>query len=383
MSELSRHCDQTISTFPWDHSEGTMVVNFGPQHPSTHGVFRLVLKLEGETIVDAMPVMGYLHRSVEKLSEERSYLQCVPFTDRLDYLAPLSSNLALALAVEKLAGIEIPERADYIRVIMVELNRIASHLMAVGSLANDAGAFYTPLVYTFRDREKILDLFEMATGQRMTPSYIRFGGVSRDLPEQFVPACRDLMEEMPRNIDEYERMLSTNEIFLARTRKIGVLPPDIAVNYSMTGPNLRASGVNYDLRKVERHTLYDRFQFEVPLGKAGDSYDRYLVRIQEMRESVKIVKQALDQLPGGDVRAPIPKVLRPPKGDAYAQVESAKGVLGFYLVSDGGPLPYRLKIRAPSFINLTALRPLLIGHKVADAIVILGSFDIVLGEIDR
>lgn len=383
MGEVTLRREQSISTFPWDQEDGTFVVNFGPQHPSTHGVFRLVMKLEGETVVDAMPVMGYLHRSVEKLSESRSYLQCVPFTDRLDYLAPLSSNLALALAVEKLAGIEIPERADYIRAIMVELNRIASHCMAIGALANDAGAFYTPFIYAFRDREKILDLFEMASGQRMTPSYIRFGGVSRDLPERFVPMCRELMEEMPRNIDEYERMLTANEIFLARTRNVGVLPPDVAVNHSVTGPVLRASGVRYDLRKVGRHTVYERFQFDVPLGTVGDTYDRYLVRVQEMRESVKIVKQALHDLPGGDVRAPLPKLLRPPKGDAYAQVESPKGVLGFYLVSDGGPLPYRLKIRAPSFINLTALRPLLIGHKVADAIVILGSFDIVLGEVDR
>ncbi|MGI5836990.1 MAG: NADH-quinone oxidoreductase subunit D [Chloroflexota bacterium] len=383
MSEITLHKEQTITTFPWDSCDGTLVVNFGPQHPSTHGVFRLMLELEGETIVGATPVMGYLHRSIEKLSESRSYLQCVPFTDRLDYLAPLSANLAYALAVEKLAGIEVPERAEYIRVIMVELNRIASHCMAVGSLANDAGAFYTPFLYTFRDREKILDLFEIASGQRMTPSYIRFGGVSRDLPERFVPMCRWLMDEMPRNIDEYERMLTTNEIFLARTRDIGVLSPDMAVNYSVTGPVLRASGVGYDLRKVEPNGLYQRFDFDIPVGDRGDSYDRYLVRIREMRESVKIVQQALRDLPGGDVRAQLPKVLRPPKGDAYAQVESPKGVLGFYLVSDGGPKPYRLKIRAPSFINLTALKPLLIGHKVADAIVILGSFDIILGEVDR
>lgn len=372
-----------ISTFPMDTEDGTLVVNFGPQHPSTHGVFRLVMKLEGETIVDAVPVMGYLHRSVEKLSESRSYLQGIPLTDRLDYMAAMSNNLAYALAVEKLAKIEIPERADYLRVIMVELNRIASHCMAIGALANDAGAFYTPFIYAFRDREKILDLFEMTCGQRLTYSYIRFGGVSRDIPEQFVPLCRQLLDEMPANIDEYERMMTSNEIFLARTRNIGILPPEMALDYSVTGPMLRASGVPHDLRKVEPYSVYDRFQFEVPVGRVGDVYDRYFVRIQEMRESVKIVRQALDQLPGGDARASLPKVLRPPKGDAYAQIEGPKGVLGYYLVSDGGPMPYRSKVRAPSFINLTALRPMILGYKVADAIVILGSFDIILGEVDR
>jgi len=374
---------EVISTFPMDTEDGTLVVNFGPQHPSTHGVFRLVMKLEGETIVDAVPVMGYLHRSVEKLSESRTYLQGIPLTDRLDYMAAMSNNLAYALAVEKLAKIEIPERADYLRVIMVELNRIASHCMAIGALANDAGAFYTPFIYAFRDREKILDLFEMTCGQRLTYSYIRFGGVSRDIPEQFVPLCRQLLDEMPANIDEYERMMTSNEIFLARTRNIGILPPEMALDYSVTGPMLRASGVPHDLRKVEPYSVYDRFQFEVPVGRVGDVYDRYFVRIQEMRESVKIVRQALDQLPGGDARASLPKVLRPPKGDAYAQIEGPKGVLGYYLVSDGGPMPYRSKVRAPSFINLTALRPMILGYKVADAIVILGSFDIILGEVDR
>lgn len=383
MSEITPRNQTAISTFPLDTEDGTMVVNFGPQHPSTHGVFRLVMKLEGETVVDAIPVMGYLHRSVEKLSEGRTYLQGVPFTDRLDYLAAMSNNLAYALAVERLAGIEVPERAEYIRIIMVELNRIASHLMAIGSLANDAGAFYTPFLYAFRDREKILDLFEMVSGQRLTYSYIRFGGVSRDLPEQFVPLCRQFLDEMPANIDEYERLLTTNEIFLARTRGIGVLPPDMAVDYSVTGPVLRASGVDYDLRKVQPYSIYDRFDFDVPLGAAGDVYDRYMVRVLEMRESLKIVRQALDDLPGGEARAKLPKALRPPKGEAYAQIENPKGVLGYYLVSDGGPMPYRSKVRAPSFINLTALKPLVVGHKIADSIVILGSFDIVLGEVDR
>ena len=255
--------------------------------------------------------------------------------------------------------------------------------MAVGALVNDAGAYYTPMFYTFRDREKILDLFEMVSGQRLTYSYIRFGGVSRDLPDEFVPAARALMDEMPRNIDEYERMITTNEIFLARTKNVAVLPPDMALDYSITGPMLRASGVNYDLRKVQPYSVYDRFDFNIPTGTVGDVYDRYMVRVLEMRESVKIVHQALDHLPGGDARAKLPKMFKPPKGDAYAQVENPKGVLGYYIASEGGPEPYRCKVRAPSFINLTALKPLLVGYKVADAIVILGSFDIVLGEVDR
>lgn len=383
MAEITLHREQTISTFPMDIEDGNLIVNFGPQHPSTHGVFRLVLKLEGETIVDAVPVFGYLHRSVEKLSESRTYLQNVPFTDRLDYLAAMCNNMAYAVAVERLANIEVPERAEYIRVIMFELNRIASHLMAVGSFANDVGFYYTPFIYCFRDREDILDLFEMVAGQRLTYSYIRFGGVSRDLPEEFIPALRRFLDKMPGQIDEYERVLNTNEIFVARTRGVGVMPADMAVAYSVTGPVLRASGVPYDLRKVAPYSVYDRFDFEVPTRTGGDIYDRYYVRILEMRQSLKIVEQALAQLPGGDVRAKLPKMFKPPKGDAYGQVENPKGVLGYYLVSEGGPEPYRCKVRAPSFINLTALRPLLIGYKVADAIVIFGSFDVVLGEIDR
>jgi NADH-quinone oxidoreductase subunit D len=384
MNEITlRDGTATLSTFPLDEEEGTLIVNFGPQHPSTHGVFRLVMKLEGETIVDAVSVLGYLHRSVEKLSEERTYLQNVPFTDRLDYLAAMNNNLAYAVAVERLANIEVPERAEYIRVIMVELNRIASHLMATGALLNDAGAYFTPFLYCFRDREKILDLFEMASGQRLTYSYIRFGGVSRDLPEEFIPKARALLDEMPRNIDEYERLITTNEIFLARTKNVGVLPPDMAIDYSITGPMLRASGVNYDLRKAQPYSVYDRLDFNVPLGTNGDVFDRYMVRILEMRESIKIVQQALDQLPGGDARAKLPKMFKPPKGDAYAQVENPKGVLGYYIASEGGPEPYRCKVRSPSFINLGVLKPLLVGYKVADSIVILGSFDIVLGEVDR
>jgi NADH-quinone oxidoreductase subunit D len=384
MNEITLHDGTvTLSTFPLDEEEGTLIVNFGPQHPSTHGVFRLVMKLEGETVVDAVPVLGYLHRSVEKLSEERTYLQNVPFTDRLDYLAAMNNNLAYAVAVEKLANIEVPERAEYIRVIMAELNRIASHLMATGALLNDAGAYFTPFLYCFRDREKILDLFEMVSGQRLTYSYIRFGGVSRDLPEEFVPAARAFLDEMPRNIDEYEQLITTNEIFVARAKDVGVMPAQMAIDYSITGPMLRASGVNHDLRKVQPYSVYDRFDFDVPIATNGDVYDRYLVRIQEMRESIKIVKQALDQLPGGDARAKLPKVFKPPKGDAYAQVENPKGVLGYYIASEGGPAPYRCKVRSPSFINLGVLKPLLVGYKVADSIVILGSFDIVLGEVDR
>ncbi len=364
--------------------EGNLLtINMGPQHPSTHGVFRLVLTLDGETVVAARPVMGYLHLSVEKLCESRTYLQDVIFTDRLDYLASMSTNLPYALAIEKLAGIEVPERAEYIRVIMCELQRIAAHCVAIGTFAADVGTFFTPLLYTFRERERILDIFEMCCGARMTVSYIRYGGVSRDIPEEGIEAIRRFVEVMPERIDEYERLLTNNEIFIARTRNVGILPPELAIAYSVTGPVLRASGVQYDIRRAEPYSIYDRFDFEIPVRYNGDCYDRYLVRIAEMRQSVRIIEQALRDLPKGEIRAKLPRVFRPPPGAAYARTESPKGELGFYVVSDGKTEPYRVHIRPPSFVNLTALAPLLIGHKVADVVVILGSIDIVMGEVDR
>jgi NADH:ubiquinone oxidoreductase subunit D len=363
--------------------DNLITMNMGPQHPSTHGVFRLILTLDGETVVAARPVMGYLHRSVEKLSESRTYLQDVIFTDRLDYVAAMSTNLPYAMALEKLAGIEVPERAQYIRIIMVELMRIASHLVAIGTFAADAGTFFTPLLYTFREREMVYDIFEMCCGARMTVSYIRYGGVSRDVPANGIEAIRHFVEIMPEKIDEYEGLLTNNEIFIARTRNVGILPPELAVAYSVTGPVLRASGIPYDVRRVEPYSIYDRFDFDVPVRYNGDAYDRYMVRVAEMRQSVRIVEQALRDLPEGEIKAKLPRLFRPARGSAYARTESPKGELGFYVQADGKVEPYRLHIRPPSFVNLNALAPLLIGHKVADVVVILGSIDIVMGEVDR
>jgi NADH:ubiquinone oxidoreductase subunit D len=363
--------------------EGKMTLNMGPQHPSTHGVFRLILQLDGETVIAARPVMGYLHRSTEKLGEARTWVQAVTLTDRMDYLAPMSNNLAYALAVEKLAGFEVPERGEYIRVITVELNRLASHLVAIGTFGADVGTWFTPLVYAFREREEILDLFGLCAGVRMNPSYIRFGGVARDLTPEFIERARTFVDAMPEKIDEYESLLTSNEIFRARTIGIGYLPPDLAKAYSITGPIARASGINYDVRRAEPYSVYDRFDWDVPVRYNGDCYDRYLIRVAEMRESVRILQQALAEIPEGEFRARLPKVLRPPKGSAYARIEAPKGELGFFLVSDGSTIPYRFKVRAPSFINLGVLSQLAVGHKVADAVVILGSFDIVMGEVDR
>jgi len=360
-----------------------LTLNMGPQHPSTHGVFRMVLTLDGETVVACRPVMGYLHRSVEKLAETRTYLQDIIFTDRLDYLAPMTTNLPYAMATERLAGIEVPERAEYVRVIMCELQRFASHCVAVGTFASDTGAFFTPMMYTFQAREQILDIYDQACGARMTVSYIRYGGVSRDLTDEAVAMIRRFVGEMDRNIDEVEAMMTGNEIFKARTQDIGVLPADTALAYSITGPMLRASGVPYDVRKAEPYSVYDRFDFDIPTRRNGDCYDRYLVRIAEMRQCKRILEQALKDLPSGPVMGKVPKVFRPPKGHAYARTEGPKGEIGFYIESDGKVEPYRFHIRAPSFINLGVLSRLVVGHKVADAVVILGSIDIVMGEVDR
>lgn len=360
-----------------------LVVNFGPQHPSTHGVFRMRVTLDGERITDVDMVVGYLHRSMEKLAEERTYIQNIPFTDRMDYLSAMSNNLAYCLAVEKLAGIEVPERADYIRVIMAELQRIANHAMAIGAYTNDIGTYFTPLMYMWREREKVLDLFEMTCGARLTTNYIRIGGVAFDLPPEFLPALRRLLEEMPERIQEYSDLLLENEIILARSRGTGVLPADLAINASMSGPMLRASGVAWDLRKADPYCVYDRIQFDIPVGINGDNYDRLVVRLEELKQSVRIIEQAVEQLPGGPVKVNVPLAMRPPAGEAYARIEAPKGELGFYLVSDGGPTPYRFKIRAPSLINLSVLKELLVGGTIADAIITLGNIDIVLGEVDR
>ena len=360
-----------------------VTINLGPQHPSTHGVFRLRVTFDGEVVVDVEPVFGYMHRGTEKLAESRSYVQIVTLTDRLDWVSSMSNNLAYVRAVEKLGGIEVPERAMYLRVITAELQRIASHLMATGFLLNDLGALATPLMYCFRERERILDMFEMLCGARVTVSYMRPGGVTQDAPEDFWPALDAFLQEMPQYIDELEDLITGNEIVLARTRNVGILTAEQAINASVSGPNLRASSVQWDLRKADTYEVYDRVKFDIPIGTAGDTFDRYLVRIQEMRESLQIVRQCVEQIPEGPAKANVPFNVRPPVGDAYAAVEAPKGELGFYLVSDGGISPYRCKIRSPSFINLTALRDMVVGWKMGDLIVIFGSIDVVLGEVDR
>ena len=360
-----------------------ITINLGPQHPSTHGVFRLRVTFDGEEIIDAEPVFGYLHRGTEKLAESRNYVQIVTLTDRMDYLASMSNNLAYVRTVEKLADIEVPERAQYIRVISAELQRIASHLMATGFLLNDLGALATPLVYCFRERERILDLFEMLCGARITLSYMRPGGVLQDAPEDFWPSLDSLIGDLPHYFDELESLITSNEIVLARTKNVGLLTDEQAIDNSMSGPNLRASGVKWDLRKADPYEIYDRVKFDVPIGAIGDTYDRYLVRILEMRESVKIIEQCLEQIESGPIRADTPFFIRPAAGEAYAAVEGPKGELGFYMVSDGGVAPYRCKVRAPSFINLTPLRDMLKGWKMGDLIIIFGSIDVVLGEVDR
>ena len=359
------------------------VLNVGPSHPSTHGVFRMRVTLDGEVIVDLEPMFGYLHRGIEKLAEGRTYTQNIPFTDRLDYVTPMLNNLAYVQAVEKLAGIKVPERAEYLRVIMSEMMRIAKHLLAIGFFTNDLGAMMTPLLYMWREREKLVDLFEMVCGQRLTFNYMRIGGVSHDIPPEFLPALKKFLKEMPGFIDEYDQLLATNEVLLMRTKGVGILPADVAINASCSGPMLRASGVKWDIRKADPYLVYDRFNFDIPIGTVGDVYDRYRVRIEEMRQSVRILEQAIEQLPQGDICAKVPNLLRPPKGEAYARVESQTGELGFYLVSDGSIAPYRFRVRSPELLNLTVLREISLGWKIADLIAIFASVDIALGEVDR
>jgi NADH-quinone oxidoreductase subunit D/NADH-quinone oxidoreductase subunit C/D len=364
-----------------------VIVNLGPQHPSTHGVFRMVVALEGETITKLEPVMGYLHRNHEKIGERNTYLMNMPFTDRLDYLCSMSNNFGYALAVEKLIGPKAkpPERAEYIRVIMAEFTRISNHLIAIGTLLNDLGAYFTPMMYVLEERELILDIFEATSGSRMMCNYFRFGGVARDLPPGVYEKMLDLVSErLPRRIDELDRYLTENEVIRTRCEGVGVLSPEDAIAYSAVGPVLRASGVPYDVRRADPYSIYDRFEFDVIARYHGDVYDRYLVRLDEIRQSIRIISQALRDIPEGPIIAGRPQYqVRVPKGESYGRVEGPKGELGYYLVSDGQPTPWRYHVRAPSFINLTALSKMCEGNKVADAIVILGSIDIVLGETDR
>jgi NADH:ubiquinone oxidoreductase subunit D/NADH:ubiquinone oxidoreductase subunit C len=362
-----------------------LILNFGPQHPSTHGVLRVATLLDGERILALKPVMGYLHRNHEKIGERNTFQQNMPFTDRLDYITSMSNNFGYALAVEKLMGVQPTERAEYLRVIMAELTRIESHIMFIGFLLNDLGAIYTPSLYALEERELILDIFEAVSGSRMMCNYFRFGGVVRDIPPEVMPELNGLVfDRLPRKIDEIDRYLTTNEIVRARCEGMGVLDPQKALAYSASGPVLRASGIPYDIRRAEPYSIYEQFDFDVACRNHGDTYDRYLIRLDEMRQSVRILQQALKSLPSGPVQSVKPQYqVRVPAGEAYGRVESPKGELGYYVVSNGKPNPWRYHIRTPSFVNLTVLDALCRGEKVADLIAILGSIDIVMGEVDR
>jgi len=359
-----------------------MLVNMGPQHPSTHGVFRMILWVDGERVVDMEPHIGYLHRGSEKLCEGELYAQIVTLFDRMDYISNLNNEMVFCRAVEKLTDIAVPERAEYIRVILCELNRVASHLLFFGTFGIDAGAM-TPIMYTFRDREKIQSMFEAVTGARMMHNYIRIGGVKNDVPDDFRPRMTALLQEIRQGIDEADKLLSFNEIFLARTKGISPMDANTAISYGVSGPTLRASGVPMDVRKDEPYSVYDRFDFGIPIGDNGDCWDRYYVRVEEMRQSLRIIDQALEQMPGGPTITPTRLILRPPQGEVYVRGENPRGEIGVYLVSNGADRPYRIKVRPPSFCNLMVLRELLKNTYVADAVVILGSLDIVLGEVDR
>ncbi len=379
----------TTRSVKGDLKTDTMILNMGPQHPSTHGVLRLELVVDGEIIVDVIPHIGYLHRCFEKHAEQMTnYQQVIPYVDRMDYVAAMGNELAYVLAVERLMGIEVPERVQYIRVIMAELQRIASHLLAIGTYGLDLGAF-TPFLWCFREREKILDLFEITCGARLLYNYIWIGGLSHDLPSEFGKKLKEFLKTFPKALKEINDLLTFNKIFIDRTANIGVLPADVAINYGCSGPMLRGSGVKFDLRKNEPYLVYDRFEFDIPVGEGkmgtvGDCWDRYYVRVREMEESLKIIEQAWEQLPPGDVHSAIPKKVRPPQGEVYFRTENPRGELGFYIISDGHTSsPFRVKARAPSFVNLSVLPEISKGYMIADLVAILGSVDIVLGEVDR
>jgi NADH-quinone oxidoreductase subunit D len=359
-----------------------LMVNMGPQHPSTHGVFRVVLWIDGERIVKSEPHIGYLHRGSEKLCEDELYSQVITLFDRLDYVSNLNCELAFCMATEKLMDLQIPDRAENIRVILCELNRIANHMLFYGAYGLDVGAM-TPVLYGFRERERIQSLFESVTGARMMHNYIRIGGVKEDLPDDFERRITTLTEQLKRGIEECDDLLSNNEMFLARTKGIGIINGEDALDFGMTGPSLRASGILEDVRISEPYSIYERFNFGIPVGTAGDCYDRYYVRVEEMRQSLSIIEQAVQQMEKGPILANVRRITRPPKGEVYIRTESPRGDFGVYLVSDGSDKPYRVKVRAPSFANLQTLQHLLRDAYVADSVVILGSIDIVLGEVDR
>ena len=358
------------------------IVNMGPHHPSTHGVCRLMLTLDGEKVVKIVPYIGYLHRAIEKICENRTYAQCIPLFDRFEYVTSMSCNYIFAAAAEKLAEIEVPERAEYLRVIMLELNRIASHLIFYGVTAMDIGAL-TPFLYGLRERELIIDLFEMTCGQRLTYNYIRVGGVSKDIPEQFIPDCRKAIKIIRRKLVDYEGLLNENPIWLIRNVGVGYLPPDLAIAYAVSGPVLRASGVNYDLRKDDPYSIYDRFDFEVACRPNGDCYDRYLVRLDEIKQSLRIIEQALDVLPEGPIKAKVSPNFKPPAGEVYTRIENSRGEMGVYIQSDGGKKPLRVKARGGSYNQLQALPYFGTGGLVADLVAIFASLDVIMPEVDR
>ena len=360
-----------------------MLLNMGPQHPSTHGVFRMVLWLDGEKVVDMEPHIGYLHRGSEKLCEGEQYAQVITLFDRMDYIANFNNEHVYCRAVEKIMGLEVPERAEYIRVILCELNRIASHLLFIATMGLDAGAM-TPSMFCFRGRERIQGLFESVSGARMMHNYFRIGGLKEDVPENFVQDVRELLVLVKEDTEESDKLLSFNEIFLARLKNVAVMSAEDAIDYGLTGPCLRASGVDYDVRKAAPYSVYDRFDFDVPVGLDGDCWDRYYLRVQEIYQSMRIVEQALEQLPEGEVVSSLGRrLIRPPAGEVYVRAENPRGEIGVYLISDGTDKPYRIKVRPPSFCNLSALKHMLKDCWIADSVVILGALDIVLGEVDR
>ncbi len=399
--------DQDTNVIIEDPLQNEMILNMGPQHPATHGVLRIVVRLDGERIVKAVPELGYLHRGYEKLAENCSYHEFITHTDRLDYLAPLSNNIAYVLAVEKLGGIEIPERAKYIRVICCELARISSHLLWLGTMAMDVGAM-TILLWTFREREKLYDIFDVLTGARFTTSFARIGGLAHDMTSECANMIKDFIEQFPEKLAECENLLNKNRIFIERTDGVGVISAEQAIDIGLTGPSLRACGVEFDLRKANPYLVYDQIDFDIPVFEGGDSLARYYVRIEEMKESAKIVRQTLAKIPTGPVKAEEPKKVLPKKeriytkmeelihdfmvinfginpsvGEVYHAIEAPKGELGFYIVSDGSGNPWRLKIRAPSMVNLQALPILLKGQMISDVVAVIGSLDPVMGEADK
>lgn len=363
------------------HTE-TMTVNMGPHHPSTHGVCRLILTIDGENIVDCVPDIGFLHRAIEKICENRTYAQCIPLMDRFEYVTSMMCNWGFALATERLTDLEVPERAEYLRVIMGELNRMASHLLCIGVTGLDLGAL-TPFLYTFREREDILDLFEMTCGQRLTYNYIRIGGVAKDVPPEFYPKCRQFLDKIDAKCDDYEKVLTENPIWIARNKGVGIITEQQVYDYAVSGPSARASGVKFDIRKHDPYSIYDRFDFDIPVFHGGDSYDRYRARMAEIRQSARIVRQALEQMPEGDVRCKVSPKFKPNVGEVYSRVENSRGEMGFHIISDGTVKPFRVRARGGSYNHLLVTPEIVKGLKIADLVAIFASLDIIMPEIDR